>query len=337
MKISNETKVGALTAIAITILVLGYNFLRGKNLFSKPNKIYAVYENTMGLPNIAAPVFYKGLQIGVTGEKFEMDERATKIVVPITLSKKILIPKNSIAIISGSTLGISASVIDIKPGNDTKNYIQPGDTLLTSVPSDLLGEVTKQLNPVLYQVGNAVHSLDSVLSIIAKTFDANAKNNVQAILANVQQTTAGLITSTASLQQLLNTQTGALAGSLNNINSFTGNLAKNNDKINGIVDNLGKATTKFADLNVDQTLAKLNESIDELKGVIAKLNNDNGTLGMLVKDATLYNRINGLTQSMNTLVDDIKVNPKRYISLFGRKDKKIKPLDRPLNDTLKQP
>jgi phospholipid/cholesterol/gamma-HCH transport system substrate-binding protein len=336
LKISNETKIGALTAIAITILVLGYNFLKGKNLFHKPSKIYAIYDNTMGLPN-TAPVYFKGLQIGVTGEKYEMDERATKIVVPITLTKKILIPYNSIAIISGSALGISASVIEIKPGNDTTRFIQVGDTLITNAPSDLLNEVTKQLNPVLYQVENAVHSLDSVLRIIAHTFDVNAKNNVQSILANVQKTTAGLITSSASLQQLLNTQTGALAGSLNNVQTFTGNLAKNNEKINGIMENVGKATTKFAELNVDQTLGKLNESIDELKGVISKLNNDKGTLGLLIKDPALYNRINGLTQSMNTLMDDIKVNPKRYISLFGRKDKKIKPLDRPLNDTLRQP
>jgi phospholipid/cholesterol/gamma-HCH transport system substrate-binding protein len=336
LKISNETKIGALTAIAITILVLGYNFLKGRNLFTKPSKIYAIYDNTMGLPN-TAPVYFKGLQIGVTGEKYEMDERATKIVVPITLTKKILIPRNSIAIISGSALGISASVIEIKPGNDTTRFIQVGDTLITNAPSDLLNEVTKQLNPVLYQVENAVHSLDSVLRIIGSTFDVNAKNNVQSILANVQKTTAGLITSSASLQQLLNTQTGALAGSLNNVQSFTGNLVKNNEKINGIMENMGKASTKFAELNLDQTLGKFNESIDELKAVIAKLNNDNGTLGMLIKDPAIYNRINGLTQSMNTLVDDIKVNPKRYISLFGRKDKKIKPLERPLNDTLKQP
>jgi phospholipid/cholesterol/gamma-HCH transport system substrate-binding protein len=336
LKISNETKIGALTAIAITILVLGYNFLKGRNLFSKPSKIYAIYDNTMGLPN-TAPVYFKGLQIGVTGEKYEMDERATKIVVPITLTKKILIPRNSIAIISGSALGISASVIEIKPGNDTTRFIQVGDTLITNAPSDLLNEVTKQLNPVLYQVENAVRSLDSVLRIIGSTFDVNAKNNVQSILANVQKTTAGLITSSTSLQQLLNTQTGALAGSLNNVQSFTGNLVKNNEKINGIMENMGKASTKFAELNLDQTLGKFNESIDELKAVIAKLNNDNGTLGMLIKDPAIYNRINGLTQSMNTLVDDIKVNPKRYISLFGRKDKKIKPLERPLNDTLKQP
>lgn len=336
MKISNETKVGVLTVIAVTILVLGYNFLKGKDFFSKPKKIYAIYDNTMGLPN-TAPVYYKGLQIGVTGEKHELDAHASKIVVPITLSKDILIPKNSIAIISGSALGISSSVIEIKPGTDSTRFIQPGDTLLTNAPNDMLNEITKQLNPVLYQVENAVKSLDSVLSIIARTFDSEAKNNVQGILANVQRTTANLILSSASLQELLNTQTGALASSLNNVNAFTGNLAKNNEKFNGIMDNLNTTSGKFAALNPDVTMKKLDQSIDELAAAIKKINTDSGTLGLLIKDPSLYHRLNNLIFSFNTLADDFKVNPKRYLSIFGRKDRSIKPLERPLNDTLKQP
>jgi phospholipid/cholesterol/gamma-HCH transport system substrate-binding protein len=335
LKVSNETKIGALTAIAITILILGFNFLKGKTLFSTPKKIYAVYESTMGLPN-TAPVYYKGLQIGVTGDKHELDKFASRIVVPITLNKDILIPRNSVAIISGSPLGISSSVIDIKPGDDTLHFIKVGDTVMTNAPSDLLNQVTKQLNPVLYQVENAVHSLDSVLRIIGNTFDANAKNNVQGILANINKTTAGLITSSASLQQLLNTQSGALAQSLNNVNSFTGNLAKNNEKINGVLSNLEKASGKIANLELDETMKGLNKSINELQGVIAKFGNEEGTLGKLIKDPSIYNRLNNLTFSINTLVDDLKVHPKRYISLFGRKDKKIKPLDRPLNDSVPQ-
>jgi phospholipid/cholesterol/gamma-HCH transport system substrate-binding protein len=332
LKISNETKVGALTAIAITLLILGFNFLKGKNLFHKPNKIYAVYDNTMGLPN-SAPVFYKGLQIGITGDKVEKDKYASQIIVPITLTKEILIPKNSVAIISGSALGISASVIEIKPGNDTKNFIQYGDTVLTKVPTDLLNEVTKQLNPVLYEVENAVKSLDSVLKVIGRTFDPATKSNFQGILANVNRTTGSLVTSAASLQALLNAQSGALAQSMNNVNDFTKNLAKNNGKINSVLTNLDKTTGNLANLKLDETLTTLNSSITELQGVIKKFNNDEGTLGKLMKDPDLYNQLNSLTYSINTLVDDFKVHPKRYISIFGRKDKKIKALTRPLSDT----
>jgi phospholipid/cholesterol/gamma-HCH transport system substrate-binding protein len=332
LKISNETKVGALTAIAITLLILGFNFLKGKSLFHKPNKIYAVYDNTMGLPN-SAPVFYKGLQIGITGDKVEKDKYASQIIVPITLTKDILIPKNSVAIISGSALGISASVIEIKPGTDTKNFIEYGDTVLTKVPTDLLNEVTKQLNPVLYEVENAVKSLDSVLKIIGRTFDPATKSNFQGILANVNKTTGSLVTSSAALQSLLNAQTGALAQSMNNVNDFTKNLAKNNGKINSVLSNIDKASNNFANLKLDETLNTLNSSITELQSVIKKFNNDEGTLGKLMKDPDLYNQLNSLTYSINTLVDDFKVNPKRYISIFGRKDKKIKALTKPLSDT----
>jgi phospholipid/cholesterol/gamma-HCH transport system substrate-binding protein len=332
LKISNETKVGALTAIAITLLILGFNFLKGKSLFHKPNKIYAVYDNTMGLPN-SAPVFYKGLQIGITGDKVEKDKYASQIIVPITLTKDILIPKNSVAIISGSALGISASVIEIKPGTDTKNFIEYGDTVLTKVPTDLLNEVTKQLNPVLYEVENAVKSLDSVLKIIGRTFDPATKSNFQGILANVNKTTGSLVTSSAALQSLLNAQTGALAQSMNNVNDFTKNLAKNNGKINSVLSNIDKASNNFANLKLDETLNTLNSSIRELQSVIKKFNNDEGTLGKLMKDPDLYNQLNSLTYSINTLVDDFKMNPKRYISIFGRKDKKIKALTKPLSDT----
>jgi phospholipid/cholesterol/gamma-HCH transport system substrate-binding protein len=333
LKISNETKVGALTAVAITVLVLGYNALRGKNLFNKPNKVYALFDNTTGLPN-SAPVYYKGLQIGTTGDKVEKDAMVSQILVPITLTKDILLPRNSIAIISGSPLGISTSVIDIKPGDDLTHFIKPGDTLITNASKDILNEVTKQLNPVLFEVKNAVHSLDSVLKVIGNTFDPNTKSNFQGILSNVNKTTGNLIASSASLQSLLSSQSGTLAKSFNNVAAFTDNLTKQNEKINSTLANLQKASTNVANLKLDEPITNLNKTITVLQEVIGKFNNDKGTLGLLMKDPDLYNQLHSLTFSLNTLVDDLKVNPKRYISIFGRKDKKIKPLTKPLSDTL---
>ncbi len=334
MKVSNETKVGALTAIAITFLVLGYNFLKGKNLFQKQNIIYAVYDNTTGLPEVA-PVTYKGYQIGTTSKSKKYDKRASKIVVPIILTdNEIEIPYNSIAIISGSALGISSSTIDIKPGNDYSRILKMGDTIATNAPSDMLGEVTKQLNPVLFEVKSAVHSLDSVLKVIGNTFDPNTKSNFQGILSNVNRTTSNLIGTSAKLETILGQQQTNINSAMQNVTAFTENLNKNNTKINSTLSNIDKASSNFATLDVKAPIDNLNKTITELKGVIGKFNNDNGTLGLLMKDPELYNQMHSLTFSLNTLVDDLKVNPKRYISIFGRKDKSIKPLQRPLSDTL---
>jgi phospholipid/cholesterol/gamma-HCH transport system substrate-binding protein len=334
LKVSNETKVGALTAIAITFLILGYNFLKGKNLFKKQNIIYAVYDNTSGLPEVA-PVTYKGYQIGTTTKSRKYDKRASKIVVPILLTdSEIEIPCNSIAIISGSALGISSSTIDIKPGNDYSRILKAGDTIITNAPSDMLSEVTKQINPVLFEVKNAVHSLDSVLMVIGNTFDPNTKSNFQSILSNVNRTTANLIGTSARLETILGQQEGNINKTMLNLNTFTDNLNKNNTKINSTLSNIDKASNTFATLDLKEPLTNINASIKSLNGVIAKFNNDNGTLGMLMKDPELYNQMHSLTYSLNTLIDDLKVNPKRYISIFGRKDKKITPLKRPLSDTL---
>lgn len=343
MKISNETKVGALTAIAITILVLGYNFLKGKNLFNKPKVVYAIYDNVDGLPN-SSPVMYKGIQIGKTGNNEANDQYATKIIVSITLNKDILIPKNSIAIIKGSPIGLGTTVIDIKPGNDYSTFLKPGDTIRTNAPSDLLDQVSRQLDPVLFEVKSAVHSLDSVLKVIGNTFDPSTKSNFQGILANVNKTTSHLIATSISLETLLNTQTGALAKSLKNVEgitnsltSFTDNLTKNNGKITSTLANMDKTSANLANLKLEETLGNVNKTVVELKNMIGKFNNDKGTLGLLLKDPDLYNSMNSLTFSLNTLIDDLKVNPKRYISIFGRKDKKIEPLKRPLSDTIPQP
>jgi phospholipid/cholesterol/gamma-HCH transport system substrate-binding protein len=333
LKISNETKVGALTAIAITVLVLGFNALKGKSLFNKPKKIFALFDKTPGLAN-TAPVYYKGLQIGVTGDKVEKDAIVSQIIVPITLTKDVLLPKNSIAVISSNPLGIASSVIEIQPGNDTRNFIKPGDTLITNATADILAEVSKQINPVLFEVKNAVHSLDSVLMIIGNTFDPNTKSNFQGILGNVNKTTANLIKTSATLQELLSSQSGTLAKSFSNVAAFTDNLSKQNEKINGTLTNIQKVSSNVANLKLQEPLDNLNKTITELQQVISKFNNDKGTLGLLMKDPDLYNQMHSLTYSLNTLVDDLKVNPKRYISIFGRKDKKIKPLNKPISDTL---
>jgi phospholipid/cholesterol/gamma-HCH transport system substrate-binding protein len=168
--------------------------------------------------------------------------------------------------------------------------------------------------------------------------DPNAKNNIRGILDNLNKTTAGLVASSASLQTLLNTQTGDLAKSLNNVSAFTGNLANNNDKLNAVMSNLDKTTTNLSNLDLEKTLTSLNGTIGELKSTIGKLNTKDGTAGMLLNDTKLYNNLSATSNKLNLLLDDLKTNPKRYISfsVFGKKYKG-EALTVPLPDTLNAP
>jgi phospholipid/cholesterol/gamma-HCH transport system substrate-binding protein len=227
--------------------------------------------------------------------------------------------------------------IDIELG-DARDYIPKNGTIATEETTGIFNDVLSKVNPVLYQVTKAVRSIDSVLLSVNRVLDPNAKNNISATLENLNKTTANLINASASLQILLNTQTGALAGTLNNMNSFTGNLAANNDKITSLVDNLDKTATSLSKLDLEKTLNVLNTTIGDLKSTIGKLNSKSGTAGLLLNDTKLYNNLTATANKLNLLIDDLKTNPKRYISVsvFGKKNKSTGLLV-PLPDTVNAP
>ncbi len=333
MKISNETKVGTITAVAITLLVLGFNFLKGKTLFGSSRTLYAKYTNVQGLAN-SNPVMINGLQVG-TVFSITTDKNMKVILVDMNITKDVNIPRNSIAYIKPNPLGTTS--IEIKLG-DASTYIPKNDTIATEASAGIFTEAMRRIDPVLNQVTNVVTSIDSVLKNLNRVIDPDAKNNIQATLQNLNKVTANLIESSASLNTLLNTQTGALAKTMTNLSSFTENLAKNNDKITQTMTNLDKTTTHLSTLDLEKTLNMMNGTIGDLKSTIARFNNNNGTLGLLLNDNRLYNNLTATANKLNLLIDDLKTNPKRYISfsVFGKKYKGTE-LTIPLPDTVNAP
>lgn len=318
MKISNETKIGILAIVAVALLVIGFNFLKGKNLFKKNDYIYAVYSDVQGLSK-SNPVVINGLQIGRIAS-LDGGKDMKRILVTVSLFKEVNIPSNSLAVINPNLLG--SPTLEIQLGNSTK-YLQSGDTLLTTMSGGAFDEALKIINPVLYEVRNAVKSLDSVLHIVTAVFDPTTKNNIKDILTNLNATTASFALSATSLETMMNIQNGALAKSLENVNTFTTNLNTNNQKLNDILTNAQKASATFAAINVQKTLDTLNIAVNNFKAGSEKINSKDGSLGLLLNDKTLYNNLEATANKLNILLDDIRVHPKRYvnISIFAKKDK----------------
>lgn len=312
MKISNETKVGVLTITALTILILGFNFLKGKDLFKKSNKIYAVFSD-MGSLEKSNEVKINGLPIGAVYDKKELDKDVTGIVITINLTRNVNIPINSIAYISSGLVG--ASYIVIEKGNSTQ-YMKPGDTLKTRIDNGILGDVKAQLNPTVAKVKDVLDSLKQTLSGVNTLFNAENK-------ANIMQTMANLNRASSSLTGLLDNQTGPLAKTLNNASELTAELKKNTDNINSTISNAKIASEKLAALELKPTVDSLNAMISQLKATAARISSRDGTLGALLYDKTLYNKLNDAILSAEILMDDLRTNPKRYVnlSIFGRKDK----------------
>ena len=317
-----------MAVIAITGLILGFNFLKGSSLFQHTKKLYAVFDNVEGM-EVSNAVQINGLTIGSVSAINESDKDLTRgIVVTITLKKDVHIPRNSIGVINSGF--ISSATIIIDKGDDTQ-FLNDGDTLRTKQKSNLLSQVQSSVNPVILKLGGTLTSLDSLIQVVGGLFDPRLKNNLASIIAN-------LAASTAQLQIMLNTQTGALAQSLRNVNEFTANLAKNNEHVTKTLENVEKTTSNLAAAKIPETVENLQSAVNDLKGMIGKINSNNGSLGLLLNDKRLYQNLEGTTRSLNTLLDDLRMHPKRYvnISVFGKKDKSG-PLMAPISDSVSKP
>lgn len=319
MTVSNEMKIGIMAVVGIVLLVLGFNFLKGKNLFTKKRLIYAKYQDVQGLAK-ANPVVINGLQVGRI-EDLDGGKAMKQIVVTISLNKDVNIPDNSLAVINPSILGGSAT-LEIQLGNSA-NYLKYGDTIMTSLSGGAFDQALKAINPVLYEMRLAVKALDSTLQIINSVIDPAAKKNLRSMIANLNTTTASFAVSSASLQQILNTQTGALAATLENMKKFTGNLNTNNQKLDSIFDNAKIISEKFAEMDFKKTLDTLNVVLDNFKTASEKINSKDGSIGLLLNDTKLYDNLQSTANKLNILLDDIRVHPRRYVnvSVFGKKDK----------------
>jgi phospholipid/cholesterol/gamma-HCH transport system substrate-binding protein len=317
MKISNEVKVGLLAIIAIIILVLGFNFLKGQSVFNKPFVLYARFPDIGSLEK-SNQVRIKGLSVGTVREFQPADREVNSIIVELQVDKDVLIPRNSIALIDGSVLG--SAYISIQKGT-TNTYLKSGDTITTRLDMSLLSDLKAQVAPTLTRLNETFDSLKVTIGGLNSIFDPNTKNNLRDLIANLTLTSA-------ELAQLLNVQSGAMAQALNNVNAITGNLARNNDVINSSLRNVEVTTSRLANANIEGVVSALQSTIGELKTTVSRFNTNDGTLGLLMNDRQLYDRLSGVSNrldkvalSAEILFDDIRVHPKRYvnISVFGGK------------------
>ena len=323
LKLSNETKVGILTVLGITLLVLGFNLLKGRSLFSHNKTIYAVYKQVNGLQPANA-VQVNGLVVGNVANLEVMDKDASRILVAITITKKIEIPRNSVARISSDLLGTKTVQLDL--GNAAE-YLKSGDTIYAAVDGSMTDALKEQLNPLVKKLEGTLSNIDAVLLSVNSILDTTAKGNLQEAIRNLNTTMRNFTYTSASLNGMLDPNKGNIQQTFNNLAAVTGNLKDNNAKITGILDNAQKATDALANGNIDKTLQQLQETATSLNQTISKLNNTDGTAGLLLNDKKVYNNLQYSLGNLNKLLEDLRVNPKRYVhfSLFGKKDK-TKPL-----------
>ena len=312
MKISNETKVGILAAVAIAILIVGYSFLKGNNVFSSENEFYARYQNVAGL-TVSKPVLVNGYQIGrVSALNLQPDG---SILAEFMINPDYEIPKNTIARLeSTDLLGGKAIVFEL---GTSKVYAQDGDTLKANSEKNIM----EQVQPIQKKAEQIIGKLDSVLTSINSTISPEFQQNFNKSFASIAHTLETLEGTSKKVDNLVGAESSRISAIMANLESVSANLKNNNQKINTVMSNFEKMSDQLARSNFENTIKNADKAVADMQAAINKVNAGQGTLGQLINDEGLYRNLNNASANLDKLMIDLKANPKRYVSfsVFGGK------------------
>ena len=310
-KISNEIKIGVTALITIAIFIWLYNFLRGKDLFSKSAYYYTVYDDIGGLAE-SNPVEINGYKVGVVKSIDFVDAVSGKLLVVFAVNKNFKLPKNTVAeIVPMSLLG--GMKIEFIYGNGPGTY-SDGDTIPGKLGITLMNKVEGEILPIKEKITNLIINIDSVVNSVKAVMNPDFKKDLTGTLKNLNSTTR-------SLDMVLGSQEKELVKTLNNVNKFSQMLSDNSGKITKTVSNLETITDTLVAADIYGSLMNLKTTLQKTSSMLEKMNNGKGTAGQLLTNDTLYKNMTNSLESLNVLLQDVKVNPKRYVhfSIFGKK------------------
>jgi len=338
---SREIKIGILTFIVLVTMIWGYTFLKGRNLLTASNELFSTYEDVTDL-NVSSPVLVNGYKIG-TVTKIKLNKTdVKKMDVFYLIDSQYKIPKNaqanlkSLGFVSGK--GIFLDFNKECSGTDCASH---GDELKGG-SIGLLGSMlgTDDISEYSTEITKSVRT---IFSNIGKEGEPGAINETVRQMEIISKNLAGI---TATTNKLLINSSANLQRTINNFASISTSLAKSNQKIENMVANLDKISGDIAKADISNTIAKTNESLDASKVAITELKNTlstantamkdlsevlnkvgkgDGSLAKLMNDRKLYDNLETSTKNLNLLLQDLRLNPKRYahFSVFGKSQKEF--------------
>jgi len=297
---------------SFVILYWGFNYLKGKDIFSNELVYYSIYKDVSGLEK-SNPVLVNGLEIGRVRNMSFASSGATDVIVEIVIKTKVDIPVNSVSrIYSSSILGSKA--IEIKLGNSNE-LARPGDTLASQVEESIKDAVSRELQPLKLKAENLMNSIDTVMSMLENLFDKTNRGNIAKSVEHFANSFENLENTTGTLDTLMQGQKTRIERILKNIESISLTLESNQDNFNNILSNLSALSDTLAKARISESLLSASRAMDEFSEIAAGINRGEGSLGMLVKDDSLYIHLQKSARDLDLLLEDIRKNPKKYVKV----------------------
>lgn len=326
MKISREFKIGVVVVCAIIAFIWGLSFLKGSNLFGRKFYLYALYPKIENLFP-ANPVQINGYKIGQIKSIGLVQRNGRNLVlVKMLINDPVRIPRHSIArAVSADLLGSKA--IEIIFSQDIE-YTHDGDTLNAETEQGIKESFNKQIAPLQAKAEKLVGSIDSVMTVVNMVLNRETRENIEQSFASVRRAILSLEQTSYRMNDFITAANPKMKEVLGNLAMITANLNKSEAKINNILANFSSMSDSLAKSQIKSAITSADKSLKELNTLLTKINEGQGTLGKMAKNDSLYNNLNKSAEKLEKLLQDVRMNPKRYVhfSIFGKSDKN-KPKD----------
>ncbi len=296
---TKEVKIALVAIVALVLLFFGLNFLKGLTLFSSSATYNMSFKDLKGLSESTA-IYADGYKVGtVTSIEYDY-ENAGNVLVKCDLDPQLRIPKGSQAEIESDLMGNIK--VNLLLANNPKEKIEPGGLIMGIDGKGMMAQFQEVLPTVMAIVPKLDSIVTSVNTILANPSIVNILRNAEDMTANLKVTTSELNSLAMQLNRSVPGMMQHANATLQNTETLTGNLAK---------------------VDVDATMKKIDNTLDNLEQMTKALNNREGTLGLLMYDKGVYNNLNSTMRHADSLMIDLKAHPKRYVhfSVFGKKDK----------------
>ncbi len=284
---------------------MGFSYLKSTPIFDNSKTFYAIYPNVGGLQS-GTNVSINGFSVGKVNDIRFLDEKGN-LLVTFTVGNDFKFSKNSTVELYDTGI-IGGKGLQIKPLFD-QDLAQHGDTLRTETRPGITDLAQQKLNPLVRKVESAISGADSVLVNVNSVLDEKTKKELKEVIVGLNTLITSLNGSATQLNSVLNTNKDKLNNSFESFEQLTANFAKLSDSLNSA--------------GLGRTLASLESTMASLDKVTQKIENGDGTLGLLMNDKEMYTNLNNASRELDLLLQDFRLNPKRYVnvSVFGKKQK----------------
>ena len=305
MTITKEVKAAVMVLLAIVLLIFGYNFLKGNNMLSNDRTFYAMYDNVEGLTT-SSLVTINGLKVG-TVRKIDFADEKGSLKVAFIVDSDFEFGKNSVAQIYSAGF-ISGKSLAILPESNPTVMAESGQVLRSEVDAGLMDVVATSLDPIQEKLNAVLAKADVLIGSLNKVLSEENTNNITSSLKDLGSSLNSLKYTSGSLQSLMAKNEINISKTLTNFSDASANAKQFSDKL--------------SDAKVDSMITELEATIKSFSAISKKLNSSTGTAGKLLNDDAVYDNLDRATRQLDLLLQDVKLNPKRYVhfSVFGKKD-----------------